>query len=255
MKIDDRMKRYEQPTRAFLTPRMPAILRVDGRSFHTYTKGFEKPFDIDVMKCMEAVAVALCKQVSTAKLAYGQSDEVSVLMVDYARHDTQQYFDGEVSKICSICASIATLAFNEQMEMCRMSYDIDDSRSALMRKKSMKAMFDARVFSVPKEDVANYFVWRRQDAVRNSISSLGQAHFSHKQMHGLKTPEIISKLQSEKSIDWHALHWRSKEGFYLCKNPQSGKGIEPWLIATPRADSHVWHPDLVNDLVNIESQE
>ena len=88
-------------------------------------------------------------------------------------------------------------------------------------------MFDARVFSIPKEDVANYFVWRRQDAVRNSISSLGQANFSHKTMHGLKTPDIIEKLKAEKIIDWHALPWRNKEGFYVCKNPESGKGIDP----------------------------
>jgi len=229
MELAERMKKYERTTEEALVHRMPAILRVDGRAFHTFTKGFDKPFDKILMKCMEAAALALCEDISSAKIAYGQSDEISVLLVDYDNFNTMQWFDGNVAKICSIAASAATNAFNKCLdkfsnEFAAKSFlgsrdneeDPDNEMAGFLSGKMFKAMFDARVFSIPKEDVMNYFLWRRQDAVRNSVASVAQANFSAKTLHGVNIFGM-KKMLLEKGIDWDTMPCREKEGFYYIK--------------------------------------
>jgi tRNA(His) guanylyltransferase len=185
--LGDRMKRYENVTRYTLPRRTYTIIRVDGRSFHSWTKGLEKPYDLNFIDCMDRAAVTLCEQIAGAQFAYVQSDEISILAVDFLDIATEPWFDGTVQKFASVGAAIATMAFNRQV-MNFMEHPT--STSGLMRKiggKEPNAVFDARVFTIPDLiEVENYFVWRQQDAERNSVMMLARAYASHKQLAGKK---------------------------------------------------------------------
>lgn len=183
--LGDRMKAYEAVTRHVLPRRTHTIIRVDGRAFHSYLRGADKPFDEEFMADMDAVAETLCTEISGAAFAYTQSDEISILVTDYASPGTQPWFAGVVPKQISIAASLATAALN-----------------ALRPGK--RALFDARVFTIPdRAEVANYFLWRQRDAVRNSISMAAQAHFSHRQLHGVNTGRMQELLWSQHGINWN----------------------------------------------------
>jgi tRNA(His) 5'-end guanylyltransferase len=174
--LGDRMKRYEDVTRIKLTPRMPTIIRVDGRAFHTYTKSFNKPFDDRIEVAMNYAAEKLISEISGAQLAYIQSDEISVLINDYVRFDTQPWFKKNIQKMVSVAASAATIGFNSQI------------------KHTKDAMFDARAFVLPIEEVCNYFIWRQKDCIRNSVSMLAQSVFSHKELQGKSRKEMMEML-------------------------------------------------------------
>jgi tRNA(His) 5'-end guanylyltransferase len=199
MNLDDRMKRYELSFNQHLIHRCPAICRVDGRAFHTFTRAFQKPFDGLFSSFMLKTAMHLCETISTARMAYAQSDEISVLLVDYTRFETDQFFDGRVQKLASVIASEATNAFNEALwRVVNHPVPAFAEIAEHLQGQLFRATFDARLFSVPERDAVNYFLWRQQDAVRNSIQALGQAHFSHKELQG-KTCQDIQQMLIEKS--------------------------------------------------------
>lgn len=216
MDIGDRMKKYEVVSTSRIVPRCPAILRIDGRAFHTFTKGFDKPYDSNLHFCMHETAIKLCKEISTARIAYGQSDEISLLLNDYINIDTQQWLDGKVQKMVSVASSIACVAFNEALYNVSQRYHSDST----IKSKLFKAQFDARVFSIPKEDVVNYFIWRQQDAIRNSVQMLGRTNFSHKKLIGKSCEDIKSMLQSEVGINWEDLDVVQKHGYAVYKTKQ-----------------------------------
>jgi tRNA(His) 5'-end guanylyltransferase len=196
--LGDRMKLYETATRTVLPRRTLTVCRVDGRAFHSFLRHADKPFDNAVMSAMDAVAEALCAEMSGAAFAFTQSDECSVLLTDFESHGTQPWFGGVVQKIASIAASTATVAFNR-----RYGVDHDDAC----------ATFDARVFTIPDPvEVANYFLWRQRDCVRNSISMAAQAKFSHKQLHGKSTGVMQEMLWSEYGINWNDYPAGAKRG-------------------------------------------
>lgn len=201
--LGDRMKNYENVTRTFLTGRMPCIIRIDGKAFHTLTKGLQKPFDEGFADAMLATTRDLCDEIQGATLAYWQSDEISILLIDYLRLTSQAWFDKNIQKMVSVSASIATASFNNW-------FQFPDTCSS-------KATFDSRVFTLPREEVCNYYLWRQQDAVRNSINSVGQAHFSHKQLHGKNTDQVQEMLFKEKGINWNDLPVWQKRGACVLK--------------------------------------
>ncbi|WP_432112823.1 tRNA(His) guanylyltransferase Thg1 family protein [Streptomyces sp. S1] len=184
--LGDRMKRYEAAHRTVLPRRTYTLLRVDGRAFHTYLRNAQRPFDEGFMADMDAVAEALCAEVGGAVFAYTQSDEVSLLLTDFATVQTQPWFDGVVAKLVSVSAALATAVLNERRPFGR------------------RALFDARVFTISDPvEVANYFLWRQRDAVRNSISMAAQAHFSHRQLHGMSGSGMQELLWSEAGVNWN----------------------------------------------------
>lgn len=183
MSIGDRMKGYENITRNYLIRRMPVIIRLDGKAFHTFTRGMEKPFDTRMFDVMAKVSKFLMDEIQGAELVYTQSDEISLFLRDYTRFESESWFDNNIQKMVSVSASMAAAIFNNEWGK------INDSQPA----KNL-AFFDARVFNIPKEDVINYFIWRQQDATRNSIQGLGQAHLSYKSMQGLNNVEVVDAL-------------------------------------------------------------
>lgn len=197
--LGDRQKRYEAVSDVRLVRRTPVIVRVDGKAFHSLTKGLNRPVDLRLQECMWATAKALCEGLQGAKMAYTQSDEISVLLTDYTSLQSEAAFDYRLQKLCSIAGSIATSAFTREY----VKHFPDSKKTPL---------FDARAFNVPREDVTNYFLWRQQDATRNSISMLAQAHFSAKRLHGMSCNLMKICLFQEKAIEWEECPTSQKRG-------------------------------------------
>lgn len=241
--LGDRMKsHYENIPKTRLTRREPVIIRIDGKAFHTFTRGFQRPFDNILIESMQETMKYLCENIQGCKLGYCQSDEISLLITDYETINTAAWFDYQVQKMCSIAASMATLAFNRAFNEKVESANIDsyvglnvgfEYLSALDKAVEKGAMFDARCFSIPKEEVCNYFIWRQQDATRNSIQMVGQANFSHKELQCKSCNEIQDMLMLEKSINWNDFDTVKKRGSCCTKtgihavvNIQSGEQVE-----------------------------
>lgn len=213
-----RMKQYETVSKSTLVRRMPVIIRLDGRSFHTFTKGFKRPFDDVLVKTMQETMKYLCENIQGCVLGYTQSDEITLVLVDYKNLDSQSWFDNEVQKICSIAASMATMAFNKNFELFSLTMRLEDSvesnKLGAVYKKAMNkgAMFDARCFNIPKEEVTNNIYWRQLDATRNSIQMVGQANFSHKELQNKSCNQIQDMLFTQKGINWNDISIYLKRG-------------------------------------------
>ena len=210
--------------------RVPVCIRLDMRSGHTFTRGFKKPFDDVLVKTMQETMKYLCENIQGCVLGYTQSDEISLVLVDYADLNTDAWFGNNLQKMCSVSASMATMAFNKFF-----SHNVEDLESDLAQEhetdgmtelvKNMLsyyriyrialkkgAMFDSRVFTIPREEVCNYLLWRQQDATRNSIQSVGQANFSQKQLHGKSCNDIQDMLMLQKGINWNDYPTTLKRG-------------------------------------------
>lgn len=219
--LSDRMKEYEEVADTKLVKRLPVIARIDGKAFHTYTKDLEKPFDEILSNAFQFVCLNLVKNVQGCKLAYTQSDEISLLLTDWEKITTDSFFGYRIEKMTSVLASMTTMFFNKYItDMVLNCKFLDKDRLAVWKKKMGTAMFDARVFNLPKEEVCNYFIWRQEDASRNSIQSLGRSKFSAKQMTNKSNEEVQEMLFSEFGIDWNDVETRWKRGFcvYRCSD-------------------------------------
>ena len=250
--LGDRMKRYEIVNKTVLTRRTPVIIRLDGKAFHTFTKGFKKPFDNIMVKSMQDTMKYLCENIQGCVLGYTQSDEITLVLTDYEKLETDAWFDYEVEKMCSVSASMATLAFNKAFfKNCEdyfnsevwlekeYYYQGDSDPDCKKYKQTMwnafvkGAMFDSRVFNVPKEDVTNCVLWRQKDAERNSILSVGQANFSHKQLQNKSCKDIVAMLETEKGVIWGNLSTTLKRGSCCIKEVKtvsSDKEVSKWII-------------------------
>lgn len=219
-----RMKKYECVPKSVLMTRTPVIIRLDGKAFHTFTRGFKKPFDEILIKSMQETMKYLCENIQGCVLGYTQSDEITLVLVDYKTLDTSAWFDYEVQKMCSVAASMATMAFNkcfkclveeyknDYMEAWHHSKEEEKYMDALVCAVNKGAMFDARVFNIPKEEVTNCVYWRQLDASRNSIQMLGQANFSHKELQNKSCNDIQDMLMTQKNINWNDLPTYQKRG-------------------------------------------
>lgn len=234
--LGNRMKGYENISRIYLTRRCPVIIRIDGKAFHSFTRGFKRPFDDILIKSMQETAKYLCENIQGCKLAYTQSDEISLLLVDYEKITSQAWFENNLQKIVSIAASIATLAFNKifaelfnkwgndnlpDWDMGGTNEAVNQSLLDLCniysKAQNKGAMFDARAFILPKEEVCNYFIWRQQDATRNSIQMVAQSEFSHKELQGKNCNQLQDMLHEQKDINWNDFCTVYKRGSCIIK--------------------------------------
>jgi len=200
-RLGDRMKAYEGQSKSTLLNRSPVIIRLDGKAFHTYTANMPRPFYKPLHDCMVETTKVLCEEIQTAVFGYTQSDEISLLLKDWTKFTTQAWFDNEVQKIVSTSASIAAAVFN----------DLAASIPAELRKKKF-AFFDSRAFTLPFDEVCNYFIWRQQDATRNSINSVGQAHFKQKELQGKNTDQVQQMLITQRDVNWNDFDTWAKRG-------------------------------------------
>lgn len=222
MTLGRRMKdNYEHRYNFRLTRRTPVIVRVDGRAFHTFTKQFDRPFDNFLMDAMEHAATNLAMDMQGCKLVYIQSDEASFLLTDYDTLETEAWFGYELNKIVSISAACMTAHFCDWL--------------------GKVAMFDARAFNIPREEVANYFVWRAKDWERNSLQMYCQAHFSHRELHG-KDRAAMHEMLHEKGLNWATdLDDRERNGTFILRDGSCRYDVLPTY-------------DDISQLVNTEPQ-
>lgn len=226
--LGDRMKEnYENRAKTYLVRRMPVIIRLDGKAFHTFTRGLKKPYDEIFHNTMNATMKYLCENIQGCKLGYTQSDEITLLLTDYDTLTTDAWFDYSVQKICSVSASMATMAFNKYLQEETFEYvdalmvlqDLDFEKEYLdvLDGKLGQAMFDSRCFNIPIEEVTNCFIWRQQDATRNAIQMLGQCNFSHKELHGKSCSDIQDMLMLQKGINFNDMPTEFKRGVCCVK--------------------------------------
>ena len=247
-----RMKDYEMRDRYFLQKRIPVAIRVDMRAGHTFTRGFKRPFDDIFMKSMQETAKYMCENMGNAKIAYVQSDEITIILVDYDTLETDCWFNYRTDKLCSISASMATMAFNRVFvknvdEWGRLTFpnwdeggtneevDVDllKLNDAYQRAIGKGAMFDARCFNIPKEEVTNLIYWRQLDATRNSIQMVGQANFSHKELQNKSCNDIQDMLHEQKGINWNDYPTVCKRGsacIYTKYANMNGSYNSGWII-------------------------
>ena len=203
--LGDRIKAYEAVSRPFLTPNMPVIIRVDGKAFHTWTKGMDKPFDHRLMDCMVKATRAVAKEMQGFKLAYTQSDEATFMISDTDSHEQQGWYGYNANKLVSITASMFTAYFNREVRW----WGSDGWAPAF---------FDARAFSVPADDAPNVFLWRQRDWERNSVSMSAQYFFSHGQLQGKKTADMHEMMFKTFGFNWADLQPEEKNGTFVTRN-------------------------------------
>lgn len=231
--LGTRMKSYyENIPKTKLMRRTPVAIRIDGKAFHTFTKGFDRPFDKVLMTTMQETTQYLCENIQGCVFGYTQSDEITLILIDYKRLNSSAWFDYEVQKICSIAASMTTMVFNKifDMNVDKFIYNPDNVgmtedeavyAANLMHNyrlaRTKGAMFDARCFNIPKEEVTNLIYWRQLDATRNSIQMVGQANFTHKELQNKNCNDIQNMLLTERDINWNSYPTSCKRGTAVIK--------------------------------------
>lgn len=250
---------YEQIPKTKLMRRTPVIIRIDGKAFHTFTKGFHRPFDEVMIKTMQETTKYLCENIQGCVLGYTQSDEISLILVDYQSFDTAAWFDYEIMKMCSVAASMATMAFNRFFERNVREFEHNsvgsfaegteegEKQAALLnayyKALDAGAMFDARVFNIPKEEVTNCIYWRQLDASRNSIEMVGQAYFSHKELQKKSCNEVQDMLMTQKGINWNDFPAYQKRGSCVVRNKLvtvSNDNTEEVVLRDPAKSEREW---------------
>jgi tRNA(His) guanylyltransferase len=225
----DRMKMYEgMEANRILLPGLPVCVRLDGRAFHTFTRGLERPYD-ERLSCMMIETTKRLVDDTHALIGYTQSDEISLI---YAPAVTSEelLFGGRVSKLTSTLASIATAHFNEL-------------RRELLPNKGI-ATFDCRVWTVPsKEEAVNSLLWREQDATKNSISMAASAYYSHKELQG-KSGSQKQELLFQKGINWNEYPVFFKRGTYVKRVVTSRKLTTYELNDLPEKHQARLNPDM-----------
>ena len=224
--LGKRMKEYyEQVPKYRLMRRTPVAIRIDGKAFHTFTHGFQKPFDEVLIKSMQETMKYLCENIQGCVLGYTQSDEITLILVDYKKLNSSAWFDYEVQKMCSIAASMATMAFNkffqknylewknDTFQTNYLGHSIHDIDESLIYDMNLKetyekaiekgAMFDARAFNIPKEEVTNLLYWRQVDAARNSVQMAARAYFSHSECYNKNQSQLQEMLFQKYRINWN----------------------------------------------------
>lgn len=249
--LGTRMKEfYEQVPKTRLVRRMPVAIRIDGKAFHTFTRGFRKPFDHILIKTMQETTKYLCENIQGCVLGYTQSDEITLILVDYQKLTSSAWFDYEVQKLCSISASMATMVFNKYFaenvanetleyktsivpQCVEIQQEIKEYHDTLRAAVNKGAMFDARCFNIPKEEVTNLIYWRQLDATRNSIQMVGQANFSHKELQNKTCNMIQDMLHEQKGINWNDYPTVCKRGsacIYTEYANMNGSHNSGWII-------------------------
>lgn len=226
--LGDRIKKYESVSKNFLTRRTPVIIRLDGKAFHTFCKNFTKPYDDKLIQLMSETTEYLVDNIQGAVFGYTQSDEISILLRDYDTINTCGWFDYNIQKIVSVASSLATGFFNA------------NSGAVLQRGSLPLAFFDCRAFNVPKEDVCNAFIWRQNDATRNSIQSFGQHYIGHKKCQNLNNTQVQDKLMElDPPINWNDAKTSWKRGVCYTKN---GLDLDPPIFTQDRKyiEQHVY---------------
>ena len=213
--LGDRMKEYERAYDFKFSKRMPLILRLDGRAFHTFTKKFKRPYDETFISLMDKIARYLCENIQGAKIAYVQSDEITILIKYYDELNSEPWFGNEMQKILSSSAALASSYFTSLICLGKALgiKEFSDISWAPVQ-------FDCKAFILPEDEVCNNFIFRQQDWERNSVQLLGQILFSQKELQGKSCKEII-RMCKDKGTSWSSLPTKLKRGRCIVRKPDT----------------------------------
>lgn len=234
--LGERLKSYyENVSKTSLTRRTPVALRIDGKAFHTFTRKLKRPFDEILIKSMQDTMKYLCANIQGCVLGYTQSDEITLILIDYQKLDTAAWFDYKVQKMCSVAASMATNAFNRAFmkyacayvsaanaESVEMLFDKNYAK-ALQKAMDVGAEFDCRAFNIPKEEVTNLVYWRQCDASKNSIQMVARAYFSHRELKNKKGNDMQDMLHEQFGVNWNDFPTEQKRGSACIRNEETRK--------------------------------
>ena len=213
--LADRMRAYRDVTDFVLTHRMPVLAHIDGIGFSKYTRKCAKPFDQELGDVMMEVAYGIVERVQGAVFAYVQSDEINLLLHGYQALESQPHRGNRLQKLVSDLSGPPSAHFT------RLSHHIWKPGELEGIKE---ASFAAAVFPVPENDVANYFVHRQQDAMRNSVQMLARSLHSHKQIEHKSVAEM-KEMCGAKGRDWDKLDLRWQRGACVYRRPSDGKVV------------------------------
>ena len=236
--LGKRMKRYEAIPQISLMRRTPVAIRIDGKAHHTFTKHLQKPFDSIYQQAMQNTMLYLAKNIQNCIFGYQQSDEITLILTDYETLTTDAWFGYEVQKLCSISASMATMYFNQEFrrlteeeiflwkhsmvpQSMEIQQEIQAYHKVLRECVANGAMFDARCFNIPKEEVTNLVYWRQLDAMRNSVLMVGQSKYSHRQLQGASC-KVIKEMLRQDNYDWDKLPIYQQRGVCCYKTEDEG---------------------------------
>lgn len=240
--LDDRMKNaYENRYRMYLPDRIPVIIRLDGKAFHSFTRGLKKPFDALFIKTMQDTMEYLCSNIQGCKFGYVESDEISLCLWNWSKNESDAWFGNNLQKMVSISASMAGVAFNRYWNRNVAEYlseyesdvteEEDKYRTTIKNKAEMlMPVFDSRAFIVPAEEVHNYFVWRQNDCMRNSIQGLAQSLYSEREIHRINTSKLQNKMFSEKGVNWNDYSVVERRGTCIYKVPTKVIGLNGEVV-------------------------
>ena len=186
--LGDRMKLFEQVSRYMLPTKIPVIIRLDGKAFHTFTKQFKKPFDEQLINAMQETTKYLVENIQGCVMGYTQSDEITLILLDTLSEKTESWFNNNLQKMVSVSASMCTAYFNKVLNHDTL------------------ALFDSRAFQIPLEDVPNNLVWRSRDCYKNAISSVAQCFYSHKQLQNKSTLERLVMIKDKYNFKDYELY-------------------------------------------------
>lgn len=204
--LKSRSKFYQELSNYRLSPGSYILLHLDGRAFKRFTKGFKVPFDTEFVEAMNQTLQVLCKEVGNCKFGYTQSDEITLVLCDYSPESDKvadMWLYNRISKICSIAASIASVTFYDILLRNRISGLTDASEIKKTITGLRKPQFDCKAWNVPSwDEVYAWLSFRSIDCIRNSVTMVAQAHFSHSELEKLRTQERKELLISKKGVSW-----------------------------------------------------
>lgn len=215
--LSERMKEYEGSFKVALPQNMPVIVRLDGSHFRTFTRNMKKPFDERLYQAFCETTEYLVKNIPGVKFAYYQSDEISLLIRNDDKISTEPWFKNSLQKILSVSASLTTAKFNESIKKHFPSAEL--------------ATFDSRAFIIPEKEIKNYFLWRQNDASRNSLSMLMQSKYTQKELIGLNREKMINKLYEDLNLIYEEeLDIKYRHGISFEKLVVEDKKKPQWVI-------------------------
>lgn len=260
--LGDRMKMYEGVFKHSLMRKTPVIIRLDGKAFHTFTRGFKKPWDELFVRAMQETTLYLCENIQGCVFGYTQSDEITLVLCDYQTYDTAAWFDYEVQKLCSVSASMCTFIFNRIFNKLIKEFSshvMDEEEEITYMKYKTSAefggVFDSRCFNVPTHEVINVLIWRQQDATRNSIQMLGQSYFSHKELEGKNCNDIQDMVHEAHGVNWNDIPTHLKRGTSVIKNREGGWYIDYDMPILTQDREYVESRIRFNEGVDSKSEE
>lgn len=224
--LGDRMKLYEKNQKILLPIRTPIIMRIDGRHFHTFTKGMRKPFDESLILMMNDIGTHLCEKIPGIQFAYLQSDEINLLI--YYENPENRWFNNNIQKLTSVSASMASSFAMKWKYLYGIKIDSLIS-------------FDSRVFTLPPQEVENYFIWRQQDWTRNSVQMFARSLYSHNQLSGKNQQEMLDMIHNA-GENWNRLGDIYKRGRCILKQPRKVDIENEHFTGT--VERNIWEVDM-----------